>query len=91
MEDMKRSTATAIERMTAAKIPCWIETHREMKWRLEMRIASLPDERWANKAAEWNPDLSIKHQTYRPVGRPRKRREDEVDEFLKLQRCKATK
>ena len=40
----ERTTAIAIERMKAAKIPCWIETHRRKKWRLAMRIASLPDE-----------------------------------------------
>ena len=70
IEYMKRSTATAIQRMKAAKIPCWIETHRRMKWRLAMRIASLPDERWAKKAAKWNPGLSTKHKTCKSVGRP---------------------
>ena len=45
VENAKRSTATAVE-MKAAKIPCWIETHRRTKWRL----ASLPDERRAKKA-----------------------------------------
>ena len=83
IEFMKRSTATAIERMKAVKIPCWTQTHRRMKWCLAMRIASLPDGRWAKKAAERNPGLRIKHQTYRPVGRPKKRWEDEINEFLK--------
>ena len=36
-EYLKRSTAKAVERMKAAKIPHWIETHRRMKWRLAMR------------------------------------------------------
>ena len=31
IECVKRSTATAVERMKAGKIPCWIETHRRMK------------------------------------------------------------
>ena len=79
IEYMKRSTATAIERMKAAKIQCWIETHRRMKWRLTLRNASFPDERWAKKAAQWNPGLSIKHQTYRPVGRPKKRWADATE------------
>ena len=52
IEYVKRSTAISIERMKAANIPCWIEAHSRMKWRLAMRIASLPDERWAKKAAE---------------------------------------
>ena len=61
----------------------WIETHRRMKWRLAMRIASLPDERWTKKAATWNPGLSTKYQTNRPVVRPKKRWENEINEFLK--------
>ena len=36
----KRSTDEAI----TAKIQCWIKAHRRMKWRLAMRIASLPEE-----------------------------------------------
>ena len=64
IEYIKRSTAT----------PCWIETHRRMKCRLTMRIASLPKERWEKKATEWNPDISIKHQTYRPEGISQARR-----------------
>ena len=57
IEYMTRSTAIAVKRVKTAKIPCWIESHRKMNWRLEMRVASLPDERWTNKA----------------VGRPKKR------------------
>ena len=71
------------KRMNAAKIPSWIETHRRMKWRLgQMRIASLPDER-----------LSTMHKTYRPVGRPKKRWEDEINEndFLKPEENEETK
>ena len=37
---MKRSTKEVEEQMKKAKITCWIETHRKMKWRLAMRIAS---------------------------------------------------
>ena len=29
-----------------------------MKWKLALRIATSPSERWVKKAAEWNPDLS---------------------------------
>ena len=45
IEYMKRSTDEAMERMKTAKIQCWIKTHRRMKWRLAMRIASLLEER----------------------------------------------
>ena len=77
--------------MKAAKIPCWIGTHRGMKWRLAMRIASLPNERWAKKAAKWNPRLSNMHQTNRPMGRPKKRCQDEIHDFLKPEETEETK
>ena len=56
----------------SSRNPMWTETHRKMKWCLEMRIASLPDVRWAKKAAEWNRGFRIKHQTWWLVGRPKK-------------------
>ena len=36
------------------------------------------------KAAEWNPELSSKYRTNRAFGRPMKRWEDDINEFLKL-------
>ena len=58
IEYFKLTTEIAVERMKSARIPCWIETHRRMTWRLAMTIASLPDERWTKKSAKWNPGLS---------------------------------
>ena len=86
LEHIRRSTDEAMERMKTAKIKCWIKTHRRMKWRIAMRIASLPEERWVMKAAGWNPELSTKYKTYRAVGRPKKRWEDEINDFLRLER-----
>ena len=63
IEDIKRSTEDAIDQMKTARIQCWIKTHRRMKWRMATRIASLPEERWIVKAAEWNPELSTKYRT----------------------------
>ena len=73
------------------QIPCWIGTHSRMKWRLAMRIASLPDKPWTKKTAKWNPGLAPKHQTNRPVERPKKRWEDEINEFLKPEETEETK
>ena len=56
-----------------------------MNWRLALRIVSLPSERWIVKAAEWNPELSSRYKTYRAIGRPRRRWEDDINEFLKLE------
>ena len=81
---IKRSTNDAIEKMGNAKIRCWNKTHKKMKWRPALRIATSPSERWLMKAAEWNPGLSSKCRTSRAIGRPRKRWEDDINEFLKL-------
>ena len=54
-----------------------------MKWKLALRIATSPSERWLKKAAEWNPDLSSRYKTNRAIGRPRKRWEDDINDFFK--------
>ena len=53
-----------------------------MKWKLSLRIATSPSERWLKKAAEWNLELSSRYRTNRAIGRPRKRWEDDINEFL---------
>ena len=57
---------------------------QKMKWRLVLRIATSPSERWLIKAAVWNPELSSKYRTNRAIGRPRKRWEDDINEFFKF-------
>ena len=83
IEYIKRSTADALDKMERAKIRCWNRTHKKMKWKLALRIATSPCERWLRKAAEWNPDLSSRYKTNRAIGRPRKRWEDDINDFLK--------
>ena len=80
---IKRSTADALDKMEHAKIRCWNRTHKKMKWKLALRIATSPSERWLKKAAEWNPELSSRYRTNRAIGRPRKRWEDDINDFLK--------
>ena len=80
---IRRSTADAIDKMEHAKIRCWNKTHRKMKWKLALRIATSPSERWLKKAAEWNPELSSRYRTNRTIGRPKKRWEDDINDFLK--------
>ena len=72
IEYIKRSTDEAMEKVENAKIRCWNKTHKRMKWRLALRIATSPNERWLKKAAEWNPQLRSKYRTNRAIGRPRK-------------------
>ena len=59
------------------------EHTKKMQWKLALRIATSPSGRWLNKAAEWNPELSSRYGTNRAIGRPRKRWEDDINDFLK--------
>ena len=55
------STRTEAEDyMKKMKIPCWIETHRRLKWRMASRIASLPEKRWTKKILTGILDLTTK-------------------------------
>ena len=54
IEYIKRSTEEATEEVESAKIRCWNKTQK-MKWKLALRIASSPSDRWLRKAADWNP------------------------------------
>ena len=83
VEYIKRSTIEAMEKMENEKIRGWKLTQRRKKWRLAMRIETPQKERWLIKVAEWNPELSSKYRTNRSIGRPRKRLEDDINEFLK--------
>ena len=49
--DQDRSTEEVIDKMEDANIRCWIKTHKRMKWRIALKIASLPNERWIVEAA----------------------------------------
>ena len=80
---IRRSTAEAVDKMDQTKIRCWNKTHKKMKWKLALRIATSPSERWVKKAAEWNPETSSKYMTSRSIGRPKKRWEDDINDFLK--------
>ena len=46
---IKRSTADALDKMEHTKIRCWNRTHKKMKWKLALRIATSPSERGLKK------------------------------------------
>ena len=55
IEYIKRSTVDALDKMERAKIRCWNRTHKKMKWKLELRIATSPSERWFKKSCRMEP------------------------------------
>ena len=48
-------------------------------------------ERWTRKITEWNPGLDSNIKTSRPVGTPRKRWEDEINDCLRPEESEETK
>ena len=88
IEYIKISTKEAEEHVEKHKIPCWIEIHRRLKWRMTRRIVSLPDKRWTMRVFDW-PGLDNSIRTRRQVGRPKRRWEDDFNEFLKTDETQA--
>ena len=84
-EYIKRSTREADENMKKHKLKCWIEVHRRQKWRMARRIITLPAKRWNRRVFNWHPGLDTSIKTRRHVGRPRRRWEDDLDEFMKTE------
>ena len=82
---IKRSTEEAEEHMKKHKLPCWIEVHQRTKWRMAQRIITLPQKRWNKRVFEWQLGLDPALGTKRSVGRPKRRWEDDLNEFTKTE------
>ena len=85
IEFIKRSTKEAEEHMEKHKIPCWIELHRRTKWRMARRIVFLNDKRWNKRVFDWHPGLDTNIRAGRQIGRPKRRWEDDLNDFLKME------
>ena len=83
--DFKRSTEEAEEHMKKHKLPCWIEVHKRTNWRMARRIITLPQSRWNKRVFQWQPGLDPTLRTKRSVGRPKRRWEDDLNEFTKTE------
>ena len=49
------------------------------------------EERWTKEGATWNQGLGIETKSNRRVGRPRKRLEDDINQFVKLDKTEETR
>ena len=78
---VKRSTEEAEQHMEKHKLPCWIEVHRRTKWRMARRIVTLNKRRWNKRVFDWQPGLDPTLHPKRSVGRPKRRWEDDLNEF----------
>ena len=78
---IKRSTEEAEQHMEKHKLPCWIEVHWRTKWRMARRIVTLNKRRWNKRVFDWQPGLDPTLHPKRSVGRPKRRWEDDLNEF----------
>ena len=85
IEYIKRSTKEAEEHMEKHKITCWIETHRRQKWRMARRIITLPVKRCNRRFSTGILGLDTSIRARRLVGRPKRRWEDDLNEFMKTE------
>ena len=79
---IRRTTAIASRMISNLRIETWDTTYWRRKWRWASRIASQPKDRWSRLACTWKPDLDNRRRAYRQVDRPRKRWDDEIQQFL---------
>ena len=90
IEKIKRSARGLEEKMMTRNITDWVETLRKLKWRQALRITTQSSDRWTRKAAEWNPGLVISTRPQRKTGRPAKRWEDDLNEFVTAEETQTT-
>ena len=83
IEYIKRSIVDAMDKMERAKIRCWNRTHKKWNgnWHWELQLHRVKDgwKRLLNGTLIWVQDI----KTNRAIGRPRKRWEDDINDFLK--------
>ena len=48
------------------------------------RIVFLKKKRWNKRVFDWHPGLDISMRTGRQIGRPKRRWEDDLNDFLKM-------
>ena len=84
-EYIKRSTKEANEHMEKHNVKCWIEVHKRQKWRMARRIITLPAKKLNRRVFNWHPGLDNTIRARRQVGRPKRRWEDDLNEFMKTE------
>ena len=82
---IKRSTEEAEEHMKNTNYHAGLRYTKRTKWRMARRIITLPQQRWNKRVIEWQPGLDPALRTKRSVGRPKRRWEDDLNEFTKTE------
>ena len=87
IEYIKRSTKEAEEHMKKIKYLAGLITAQKIEVE-NGKKKYLLTRKWTKKIFDWHPGLDNKIKTRRPVGRPKRRWEDDINGFLKTRRDK---
>ena len=80
---IKRATHTAESLAQRACVHDWASLYHARKWRWAHRVATQERGRWSAMITSWNPPTHDARHTQRRRGRPCKRWDDDINEFLK--------
>eukprot|EP00973_Karenia_brevis_P007437 1006145-Karenia_brevis.AAC.1 len=80
---IKRATHIAEKTLTQLGITQWTTTLWQRQWRWAHRIASQDRLRWSRLVATWRPELDRARVAARAPGRPYRRWNDHITDFLK--------
>ena len=84
VEWIKRTTREAEKHLQELNVDDWVTAHRKRKYAWATKVATLPSDRWAKKAVQWQPHLQcpkLSRNAARKVGHPRARWEDDLRSF----------
>ena len=82
-EFIKRATHIADETIKKLNMQEWTVAYWRKQWRWAERIANQPPNRWSRLALEWNPTTNNPQRAQRKQGRPQKRWDDEIINYLR--------
>ena len=79
---IQRATRTAEEAKDKFGLADWVELYWRRKWRWSKRVASQSKNRWSYIITTWDPAADNQRRTGRKQARPKKRWDDDIQEFL---------
>ena len=85
-EYIKRATTIAERTLSNQHVETWDVTYLRRKWRWASRLATQHHDRWSRLAYTWQPHLDLQRPAYRRHGRPNKRWDDDIHDFIQTTR-----
>ena len=82
-EFIKRATRIAEETTKQLNMQEWTTTYWKKQWKWANRIANQQQLRWSRLVAEWDPTTDNPQHAQRKQGRPQKRWDDDINNFLR--------